>query len=140
MSVVDKRTLVEPCFRVEVAGRELGEFAECSGIGAEYEVLEYREGGNNEFVHQLRGHRRHTNIVLKRGLTDEAALIAWFNDVERKPPPALSITLVDSLGKDFRSFTFAAAVPIRWTGPNGSSRTPMAATESLEVGHQGLVP
>lgn len=140
MSSVDTRALVEPCFRVEVAGRELGQFAECSGIGAEYEVVEHHEGGNNDFVHLLRGHRRHTNLILKRGITNETALLSWFNDIEHKPPPALSITLLDYKGQAFRSFTFAGAVPIRWTGPNGSSQTPSAATESLEVGHQGLVP
>ncbi|CAA9470795.1 MAG: hypothetical protein AVDCRST_MAG67-11 [uncultured Solirubrobacteraceae bacterium] len=140
MTVAETRGLVEPCIRVEVAGRELGQFSECTGIGAEYEVLEHREGGNNDFVHLLRGHRRHTNLVLKRGITDETALLAWFNDIEHNPPPALSITLLDYKGLPVRSYTFAAAIPIRWTGPNGSSQAPAAATETLEVGHQGLVP
>lgn len=140
MTIAERRTLPEPCFRVEVAGRELGQFAECSGIAVEYDVLEHREGGNNEFVHALRGHRRHTNVVLKRGLTDETALLAWFNDIEHKPAPALSITLLDARGQSFRTFTFAAAVPVRWTGPAGASRAPVTATESLEIAHQGLVP
>ncbi|MGH2839381.1 MAG: phage tail protein [Solirubrobacteraceae bacterium] len=136
----DTRGIVEPCFQVEVSGRQLGQFAECTGIGAEYEVLEHREGGNNDFVHLLRGHRRHTNLVLKRGITDQDALLSWFHDIERTPPPPLSVTLMDSTGTPYRSFTFAGAFPIKWTGPNGASQTPAAAMESLEVGHQGLVP
>jgi phage tail-like protein len=139
-AAADTRALVEPCFRVEVSGRELGQFAECTGIGAEYDVVEHREGGNNDFVHLLRGHRRHTNLVLRRGVTNEEALLTWFHDIERAAPPPLSVTLLDAMGEPVRSFTFAGAFPIRWTGPNGSSQTPAAATESLEVGHQGLVP
>ena len=33
----------------------IGMFTRCSGLELQVDVLEYAEGGNNEFVHQLPG-------------------------------------------------------------------------------------
>src|SRR4051812_49110796 len=57
---------------------KLGVFAECSGLQVEYEVYEWTEGGNNAFVHKLRGRAKYPNLVLKRGITHEDAMLRWF--------------------------------------------------------------
>ncbi len=133
--------LAELAFLIEIQGREIGRFAQCTGLGVEYDVLEYAEGGNNEYVHQLRGRIRYPNIVLGRGITHEDELLSWLFTAEKPSQrPTVTISMVDPTGKPVRHFALAEALPVRWTGPSaqmGSSGA--AATESLEISHAGFV-
>ena len=52
-------------------------FTELSGLQVETEVMEYAEGGNNDFVHRLPGRTRVGNITLKRGITSSNDLFKW---------------------------------------------------------------
>src|SRR5579859_648561 len=80
-------------FLVEISGVTIGQFCECTGLSVEYDVMEYAEGGNNDFVHRLRGRARYPTISLRRGVTSQDALLKWFFD----GPDAdqLTITLMD---------------------------------------------
>jgi phage tail-like protein len=127
-------------FRVEIAGMEIGRFAECTGLAMEYEMLAYEEGGNNQFVHLLRGRARYPNLILSRGVTHEDAFVKWLFAYQREAQrPTLTVTLLDSGGRPVRRFSFASAFPIKWTGPEVTAASNGTATESLEIGHTGLV-
>ncbi|HWH11054.1 MAG TPA: phage tail protein [Solirubrobacteraceae bacterium] len=127
-------------FRVEIPGVEIGRFAQCSGLAYEYEVLEYLEGGNNSVIHRLRGRARYPNLVLGRGITSEDALLRWFFSFQAGPQrPTVTVTLIDDSGADRRSFNFASAFPIKWTGPEARAGTADALNETLEIGHMGLI-
>jgi phage tail-like protein len=132
--------LGELSFLIEIQGREIGRFAQCTGLGVEFDVLEYAEGGNNEYVHQLRGRVRYPNVVLGRGVTHEDELLRWLFTAEAPAKrPTVTITIQDASGKPVRHFALAAALPIRWTGPSATTGSMSAATESLEISHAGLV-
>jgi phage tail-like protein len=132
--------ITELSFIVEILGRNIGRFAECSGLEAEYDVFEYEEGGTNDYVHRLRGRIRYPPLVLSRGVTYEDALVDWFFSFEMSfMRPVVTITLLGSGGVPERNFRFASAFPIRWTGPTLSSGGSGAATETLEIGHTGLI-
>jgi phage tail-like protein len=124
-------------FLVEISGVTIGQFCECTGLSVEYDVMEYAEGGNNEFVHRLRGRARYPTIQLRRGVTSQDALLKWFFD----GPAAdqLTITLMDETASAIRTFGFASPFPIKWSGPDVSSGANGAAMESLEIGHNGMV-
>jgi phage tail-like protein len=127
-------------FLVDIPGHEIGRFGECSGLGVAYDVMEYAEGGNNQYVHQLRGRVRYPNVVLGRGVTHEDELLQWFFAADQPGQrPTVTITLTDPTGSPVRHFALAEAVPVRWTGPNGSSAGAMPATEALEISHAGFV-
>jgi phage tail-like protein len=130
-------TLGELTFLVEISGVTIGEFCECTGLSVEYEVMEYAEGGNNDFVHRLRGRARYPTISLRRGVTSQDALVKWFFDSRQED--RLTITLLDSTPAPVRTFGFASPFPIKWSGPDVSSASNAAATESLEIGHNGMV-
>jgi phage tail-like protein len=135
-----KRPLGELTFRVEVQGRNIGQFAECTGLSVEYDVTEYSEGGNNEFVHKLRGRIKYPNVTLKRGVTDEDQLLRWFYSSQRPSQrPLLTITMLNLRSEPVRHFGLSAAQPVRWTGPNATSSSSSPATESLEIAHEGFV-
>lgn len=129
--------LGELTFLVEISGVTIGQFCECTGLAVEYEVMEYAEGGNNDFVHRLRGRARYPTISLRRGVTSQDALIKWFFDSAHQD--RLTITLLDSKAGPVRTFGFASPFPVKWSGPDVSSGSNGAATESLEIGHNGMV-
>lgn len=132
--------LPELTFEVEIQGITIGRFAECTGLAVEYDVTQYAEGGNNEFVHHLRGAIRFPNVTLRRGITYEDQLLRWFYET-RKPErrPLVTIMLNDTLGQAIRHFSLSAALPVRWTGPTAGAGSRNPATESLEIAHRGFV-
>jgi phage tail-like protein len=132
--------LAELAFLIEIQGKVIGRFAQCTGLGVEYDVLEYAEGGNNEYVHQLRGRVRYPNVVLGRGITDEDTLLSWlFTSEKPSQRPTVTITINDPTGKPVRHFALAQALPVRWTGPSAEMGSGTgAATESLEISHAGF--
>lgn len=135
------RPLGELSYQVEIqGGPSIGRFAECTGLAAEWETTDYVEGGNDAFVHRLRGGVRYPNVTLKRGLTVEDGLLRWFFAVRGADErPNVIIRLNDARGARVREFALSKALPIRWTGPSASSGSSTAATESLEIAHLGFV-
>lgn len=127
------------CFRVEIPNVTIGVFARCEGLQVEYEVLEYAEGGENGFVHKLRGATRYANLLLSRGVTSETGLLDWlFQFQELGQRPTVTVSLLDEMSATVRSWGFSCAFPVRWTGPTLADEAEVA-TESLEIGHTGLV-
>lgn len=127
-------------FTVEVPSLTIGMFSECTGLSVEFELMEYQEGGQNGFSHRLRSRMKYPNLVLKRGVTHEDALLKWFlaaQDVAQRP--AVTISLLAPGTKKVRSWAFEAAFPVKWTGPNLSAGSNNPAVETLEIAHQGLV-
>ena len=117
----------------------IGLFTQCSGLEVKVDVLEYPEGGNNEFVHQLPGQVSYPNLVLERGLTNEDAVLKWFN-ATRTQPQLKEVTIIfqTHTQQPIRTFTFADAFPVRWTGSSANAGMSSVALETLEIAHGGL--
>src|SRR4051795_335683 len=123
-------------FQVEVPGLSLvvGFFTTVSGFSSQVDVLEYPEGGRNDFVHRLPTRTKQGNITLKRGVTGEKALMQWFTKtVVQVQPENLSIALFDSEGKRVQTWSFANAYPVKWTGTDLNAAGTEFLTESLEI-------
>jgi phage tail-like protein len=137
------RDLLFPQLNFEVTVPTLnvhvGFFTQATGLSLQIDVLEYLEGGRNDMVHKLPSRVKQGNITLKRGLTTEHALLAWFKasvvDVE---PTDLAITLYDSEGNPQRAWSFAQAYPVKWTVSDFNAGGTEVMTESLEIAHQGM--
>src|SRR5215831_17960310 len=56
----------------------LGAFQEVKGLGADLEVMQYPEGGQNGLVHQLPVRHSWNRISLRRGLLRDPGLYAWY--------------------------------------------------------------
>lgn len=127
-------------FKVSIDAVVIGAFTECSGLTVEYEILEYQEGGDDRYTHKLRGRLKYPNLVLKRGVTFEDGLFKWFFDrKDRESRGAVTVTLIGDDGSEIRSWAFAGAFPVKWTGPSLNARSNNVATETLEIAHQGLL-
>ena len=115
----------------------VGFFMSCTGLELSFDVFEYREGGNNDFVHRLPGGLRYPNLVLARGLTQDDVLLRWFGATLTEPQRK-EITLTLQTAEAERTWTFADAFPVKWTGPQIDSSGSGIAMETLEIAHAGL--
>jgi phage tail-like protein len=129
-------------FAVEISGIFVAGFNDVSGLQAEIEVQEYREGGVNEYIHKRAGPARYpSNLILKRGTGDNTELWSWYcsvlqGTIQRK---SLDVVLMDSAGTEKRRWTFKNAYPVKWAGPEFKAQGSEVAIESLELAHEGLV-
>ncbi|PHP45458.1 hypothetical protein B6V01_004070, partial [Methanosarcinales archaeon ex4572_44] len=80
-------------FLVEIHGLIVGGFSEVSGLQAETETEEIREGGVNDHVHKLPKITKYPNITLKRGITDSDILWRWHRDMSETMRPDKFIIL-----------------------------------------------
>ncbi|MEU3655949.1 phage tail protein [Streptomyces sp. NPDC032161] len=129
-------------FKLVIGGNDLGAFHTCSGLGAEVELEQYAEGGNNGFTWQLPGRITWTNITLTRPVTTDTLKIArWLNDtiqrVERKDGEI--VALRPDLSRII-SWQVQGIVPVRWRGPSFDPASSQPAIETLEIAHEGLEP
>jgi phage tail-like protein len=133
-------------FLVEIEGIEVGGFSECSGLVAETQFEEYREGGVNDFVHRLPGPSKNPPLVLKHGLTLGTDLWDWYLEVvdavslgtpvERKNG---TIYLLDKDQSRVMWWYFTDALPMKWTGPELRAESGGVVFESVELTHRGLI-
>lgn len=129
-------------FLVEIDGESVAAFSECSLPDLEVEVEEYKEGGQNEYVHMLPGPRKSGRVTLSRGLDKEAKLMNWYLKVlSGQITPAtssLSIILYDMRQQQLARWDFERAIPVKWTGPTLKSDQAAVAIEKLELAVHGL--
>jgi phage tail-like protein len=132
-------------YRVEIAGLVVAGFSEVTGLNQEIEVEELIEGGM-DFVHHLPKGIKHSNLVLKRGLSTSSELRKWYKDVlkaisYRKPIPKcpdIYISIIGPTGEDEIRFHIKSAYPIKWSGPELKAMGSEVASETLELVHEGL--
>ena len=129
-------------FLVEIDGIARAAFHECSGLDSTIDVIEHREGGENTTLRKLPGMTKYSNIVLKRGITDDKELYDWHHQwvtgdrrAERKNG---SIVLLDRTGKETARWDFVRAWPTKWTGPSLTAEGNDVAIEQLDLAHEGL--
>jgi phage tail-like protein len=127
-------------FLVEIDGITRAAFHEVSGFDSTIDVIEHREGGDNLTPRKLPGMAKHSNIVLKWGLSDDIDLYKWHLDaargnVKRKNG---SIVLLDRQGQEKMRWNFVNAWPSKWDGPDFNAEGNDVSIETLELAHEGV--
>ncbi len=128
-------------FALEKEGFIEGFFMECSGLQSEREVEEYKEGGENSFIHKFPGRLKYSNIVLKRGITSSNKLWEWYEKGKEDGKVArkkVSILLLDPKGETVKRWNLEDAYPIKWSGPDLKTDSSNVAVETIELVHHGL--
>lgn len=121
------------CFHLEIEGISTAGFTRCTGLAAEVEVLEYREGGF-EGVRAFRGRAHAGRILLERGIAHDSGLWDWYRAGD---PRAGAVLLLDPDGKERVRWDFNGW-PCRWIGPELDATTARVAVELLEIVHEGV--
>jgi len=124
-----------------------GAFSEVTGLEYQIEMTALREGGYNQGVRQLVAKTSQPELVLKRGMTADAAFWEW---VQRctdgtYPLPYINGTLeVYGPASDRKR-----GAPVKWRFLNGivtkvaapglnAAETSAVAIEELHISHEGL--
>jgi phage tail-like protein len=128
-------------FLVEIDGIARAAFSEVSGLESETAVIEYRAGNEKvNTVRKLPGLTRFGNIVLRRGVTQDADLWNWRKsivdgEIDRRNG---SIILLDDKRTEVVRWHFSDGWICKWEGPNLNARANEVAIESIEIAHEGL--
>jgi len=141
--VAKEDPLVSAWFGIEFQGQVAGAFRECSGLGSENEVVEYKASGpKGEFViKKVPGRMKWNNITLKRGITDAMDMWQWRKLVEdgkiddaRKNG---SIVMFNQEAAEIARWNFVNAWPSKITGPAANATNNEVGIEELEITHEG---
>jgi phage tail-like protein len=128
-------------FQLEIEGVPFGAFSECSGLTAEGDAVDYREGTDLQpNVRKLMGLRKYSNITLKRGYTTDLSLWQWYGNIHNGLSDRRNVTII-LMNEEHRPV-------LRWhaenawvnkiEGPSLKASGNDIAIESVELVHEGL--
>jgi phage tail-like protein len=139
-----------------------GSFSEASGLNAEMETEEYREGGRNTGPHKFVKWGKYPNLVFKRGVTMNPDIWDWYYAVlykKHNPVRKNGLVLLTDRGGGVTAATgdgptslglpgldklpvaiwfFRNALPEKLQGPTLNAKSNEIAIETLELAHEGL--
>jgi phage tail-like protein len=129
-------------FQIELSGIGIvGGFSEVSGLTTDSNIIEYREGSEKfGTVRKLPGLIKYSNIVLKRGWTQDQSLWTWRKLVLDGQTSRThgSIILLDESRAVALRWNFREGWPSKWEGPALNGKTSEVAIEMMEIAHEGL--
>ena len=133
-------------FLVTIDDHPLGVFTKVEGLGAKYEVLTIKEGGENGYIHALPGRMSYDNLKLTRPVDSSSGdIAAWFSEFK----PALqtggrlrfATAGIAAYGTDdeiVARWAFEGVHPISYSGPSFQAGSANVLTETLELAHHGF--
>jgi phage tail-like protein len=127
-------------FLVEIDNVTRAFFKQVNGLASETAVIEYRAGDKLDTVRKLPGLTTYANIVLRRGITQDAELWNWRKtvvdgQVERRNG---SIVLLDDALDPVVRWNFRNGWICKWEGPALNASANEVAIETIEIAHEGL--
>lgn len=128
-------------FRVEIDGLPVAAFSEVSGLTADGDAVDYREGTDTiNNVRKLVGLRKYANLMFKRGYTQNATLWDWYKRIaggqlDRRNG---SVVLMNEAHRDVMRWNFDNAWINKIEGPSLNASHNEVSIESMELCHEGL--
>lgn len=127
-------------FLIEIDGESVGGFTEVSGLTAESDVIEYREGSDPARMRKLPALWKFSNITLKRGYTQSRALWDWRKTTldgmtQRKQG---AIVMLDEAREPVLRWEFSEGWISKYEGPALNATANEAAIESIEIAIEHL--
>jgi phage tail-like protein len=134
--------LVSFHFGVDLGGKAIGYFTECSGLGSETEIIEQKVVSENgqEVILKLPGRLKWENVVLKRGITEALDIWDWRQEVVDGGVDAArmngSIVMYDQEGGEVARWNFENGWPSKVTGPQPKADSNEIGIEELTITHE----
>ncbi len=111
-------------------------FQTVSGLSVEYDMEEFKEGGENRFVHKLPVRTKYADMVLKRGMLTDSEVIKWclkaFRDREFEPAD-VNVILMNEKSEPLRTWKVAHAIPKKWLVSDLNANENAVVIETLEL-------
>jgi phage tail-like protein len=128
-------------FRVTIGNEAILAFSEVSGLTADGDAVDYREGlDKNNNVRKLTGLRKYTNLVFKRGYVQNDELWKWYQNIANGKDDRRdgSVILMNEAHEEVISWNFVKAWINKIEGPSLNATGNQVAIESMELQHEGL--
>lgn len=122
-------------FMVEIDGTQVGGFSEVSGLNAQRDPVEYREGADVEnHVRKLTGLSKYANITLKRGYVKDDTLWRWYAKLAagKDDRRNIVVTLHDEMHNPVMSWSCEGAWITSLMAPTFNATGNEVIIESLE--------
>jgi phage tail-like protein len=147
MAVLRDRPYVQFNFLVDLGsgnteGAEAG-FQECSNIGMEVTVAEYRNGNEREnSVRKITGLNKATDVTMKRGVIGSLNLYQWLNDIRNGDQSAYRTVTIHLQNEDHTAVVqtwklLRARIIKHVSGPMNAKGTDVAM-EELTLSYERL--
>jgi phage tail-like protein len=147
MAVLRDRPYVQFNFLVDLGsgnteGAEAG-FQECSNIGMEVTVAEYRNGNEREnSVRKITGLNKATDVTMKRGVIGSLNLYQWLNDIRNGDQTAYRTVTIHLQNEDHTAVVqtwklLRARIIKHVSGPMNAKGTDVAM-EELTLSYERL--
>jgi phage tail-like protein len=119
----------------------VGGFSECTGLEMAMQPDEFKEGGNNGFIHKFPTRVTWSNIVLKKGVGAGTALWDWqygFAVGRGRRRDGVIMLLGDFQQVPNNIWHFRRGLPVKYTGPAMNATQSSVAIEAIEISHEGI--
>ena len=130
------------CFRVEIDEIDgaTAFFKSVSGLKFETDVVDFQEGGQNEFTHRLVGPTKWANLIFKRGFSQDNKLIQWRQEwiSGKKSRRNGKIIQLNTKLEAVCEWRFKDGWPCKWELSEMDASKSELAIETLEIAHHGL--
>lgn len=128
-------------FEVEIDGTPVGAFSEVSGLTAEGDSVDYREGTDRaNTVRKLTGLRKYSNLTLKRGYIQDNTMWQWYANIANGIDDRRNASII--LRNENRVGVLRFNAENCWLnkieGPSFSAAGNDVAIEAIELVHEGL--
>ena len=132
------------CFKVsfiDFGGVNIhAKFRDVSGIQAEMETEDIREGGENRFIHHLPKGAKFPNLVLKRALHAlPSRIVKWAESAIYNFDFSMHqviVSLLDEKGKPVKSWNFIDAYPVKMQISDLNATENSLVIETLELAYK----
>jgi phage tail-like protein len=128
-------------FRVEIEGMPVMAFSEVSGLTADGDAVDYREGTDrSNVVRKLTGLRKFTMLVFKRGVIPDNSHWQWYASIANGQDDRRngSVVLMNEAHRDVMRWNFENAWINKIEGPAMNATGNQVAIETMELVHEGL--
>jgi phage tail-like protein len=128
-------------YLVEISGIRAGGFNEISGLDAEVQTIDYRNGDEDFVPRKLPGMKQFPNIVLRRGIIGDIDAFSWVQQAAsgRLDRREGAIILRDEQRNEVMRWRFIRGWACKYAGPSLKGSSNEIAFESIEIAHEGLV-
>lgn len=128
-------------FSVDLGGQIMN-CSEVSGLEAELDVIEYRNGNSPTFSTQkMSGLRKGGDVTIKKGVfADDLDYYTWFNSVSMNTPERkdVTISLLDEEHAPVMTWKLIMAWPSKISSPDMKSDSSEVALEEIVIVHEGV--
>lgn len=114
-------------------------FQSVTGLAIDMQTQSVNEGGEHRFEHVLPIRTKYSNLVLKRGLTQNSKLIEWCTDAFQTLtiyPKDVLVHLLNEEHEPLMTWNIVQAWPKKWSVSDFNAEKGALVLETLELQYQ----